>query len=173
MSTGLLITRLVVGALFAMHGSGKLFGWFRAGFGVAGTAGYLEGFGFRPGRQFAILVGSSEIAAGLMFGSGFLTPLAAGIIVGVMVTAARTDHAGKGPWIFNGGWEFVLTLGTVAVATAITGPGDASLDAALGLQLDGPRWAVAALVVGLLGAGAALATRGSAASSGRGLETAA
>jgi putative oxidoreductase len=159
MSTGLLALRVVVGVLFAMHGSGKLFGWFRAGFGAKGTAGYLEGFGFRPGLAYAYLVGASEVVAGVLFGTGFLMPLAGAIIVGIMLTAARTDHAGKGPWIFNGGWEFVLTLGTVALSAVSTGPGDVSVDSALGLALMGPQWAAASLVIGVLGAATVLVTR--------------
>lgn len=159
MSTGVLLLRLLVGLLFAMHGSGKLFSWFGAGYGLRGTAAYLEGFGFRPGAPYAVIVGASEIAAGVLFASGLLFPLAGAIIVGIMLTAARTDHAGKGAWIFNGGWEFVLTLGTVAVSAVSFGPGRASLDSLLGVDLAGPGWALGSLAFGVAGAAVVLATR--------------
>jgi uncharacterized membrane protein YphA (DoxX/SURF4 family) len=50
MDAGLLMARVIVGALMAAHGSQKLFGWFR-GYGVAGTGGFFEKLGFRPGRS--------------------------------------------------------------------------------------------------------------------------
>jgi putative oxidoreductase len=53
MDTGLLIARLVFGLLMAVHGFQKLFGWF-GGPGMSGTASFLEGLGFRPGRLFAV-----------------------------------------------------------------------------------------------------------------------
>ena len=52
MDTGLLLARLVFGGVMAAHGAQKLFGWF-GGYGIAGTGGYFESIGFRPGRFFA------------------------------------------------------------------------------------------------------------------------
>ena len=52
MDAGLLIARMVFGLLMAAHGSQKLFGWF-GGYGLAGTAGFFEQLGFRPGKLFA------------------------------------------------------------------------------------------------------------------------
>ena len=48
MEIGLLIIRVVVGALLVGHGSQKLFGWF-GGYGLKGTGAYMESFGLRPG----------------------------------------------------------------------------------------------------------------------------
>jgi len=50
MEVGLLIIRVVVGALLVGHGSQKLFGWF-GGYGLQGTGGYMESFGLRPARS--------------------------------------------------------------------------------------------------------------------------
>ena len=36
----------------AAHGAQKLFGWF-GGYGIAGTGGFFESLGFRPGRLLA------------------------------------------------------------------------------------------------------------------------
>jgi putative oxidoreductase len=77
-----------------------------------------------------------------------------------MFVAARTDHGGKGPWIFNGGWEHVVTNAAVALALAGTGPGRFSIDRALGLDLGGAGYLGAALVLALVSAGATLAVRG-------------
>jgi putative oxidoreductase len=60
MDTGLLLARVVVGLVMAAHGSQKLFGWF-GGYGLAGTGGFFEQLGFRPGRFFAMAAGTSEV----------------------------------------------------------------------------------------------------------------
>jgi putative oxidoreductase len=56
-SLGLLIIRLVFGLTFAGHGTQKLFGWF-GGHGLAGTSGFMESLGLKPGRPFAIVAGA-------------------------------------------------------------------------------------------------------------------
>jgi putative oxidoreductase len=150
----------VVGSLIVAHGLGKLGGWFKAGYGLDGTAGYLEGFGFRPGRFWAIVVGVTETSAGLLLATGFLTPLAGAAVAGTMFVAARTDHGGKGPWIFNGGWEHVVTNAAVGLALAGSGPGRFSIDRALGLDLASAGYFGAALALALVSAGATLAGRG-------------
>ncbi|MGH7128767.1 MAG: DoxX family protein [Planctomycetaceae bacterium] len=164
MDLALLVLRLVVGGLVAAHGLGKLAGWLRAGYGLRGTAGYLEGFGFRPGTFWAIVVGLTEAAAGIALVAGLLTPLAGAAIAGTMFVAARTDHGGKGPWIFNGGWEHVLTNAAAALAVVGVGPGRYSMDRALGLDLAGTGYFWAALGLALVTAGATLAVRGNRAS---------
>ena len=45
MSVGLLILRVIVGALFIGHGTQKLFGWF-GGHGLKGTGGFFASLGF-------------------------------------------------------------------------------------------------------------------------------
>ena len=105
MEIGLLIVRVVVGALLVGHGSQKLFGWF-GGYGLKGTGGYMESFGLRPGPLFAFAAGAAELTGGLAFGTGLLTPVAAAIVASTMLVASRTDHAGKGLWIYNGGFEY-------------------------------------------------------------------
>jgi len=143
----------------AGHGAGKLFGAFNAGYGIEGTAGFLETMGFRPGKRWAILHGAAELGAGAGLTAGLLTPLASAALIGVMAAAARTAHAGKGPWATNGGWEFPLTLGAVAATLAFTGPGRYSLDRLLGLNLKGTRAGLGAIALGLGSAAAAVALR--------------
>ena len=64
-SIGLLMLRLVVGLAMAAHGSQKLFGWF-GGHGLAGTGGFFEMLGFKPGRLFALAAGATEVLSGIL-----------------------------------------------------------------------------------------------------------
>ncbi len=158
MDTGMLLIRVTVGLLLLGHGAQHGLGWF-GGYGAEGTGTWLEGFGFRHGRRLAIFLGASEIVVGVLFASGFLVPLAAAGIVGIALAAAMTDHAGKGPWIWKSGYEYVLTLGVVAVAVVFAGPGAVSVDDLLGLGLSGTGWGLAAAVAGLASGFGVLALR--------------
>jgi len=158
MDLGLFLIRAVVGSLLAGHGIQKLFGRL-GGYGLAGTGGYLEALGLRPGKLFAAIAGAAELTGGVLFVIGLATPVAALLIVSTMFVAARTDHAGKGLWIFNGGAEYVLTVAAIVLAVVIIGPGGWSLDGALGLQTSGVANGVAALTVAVIGAAAILVLR--------------
>ncbi|HET9520207.1 MAG TPA: DoxX family protein [Candidatus Limnocylindrales bacterium] len=158
MDLGLLIIRVVVGGLIAGHGAQKLFGRLGGG-GIAATGGYLESMGLRPGRLLAALAGFSELTGGLLLAVGLLPPLAALLIVSTMAVAARTAHAGRGLWIFNGGAEYTLTVAAIAVGVAIVGPGALSADHSLGIRISGIESGVGALAGGLIGAAAILALR--------------
>ena len=61
MDAGLLLGGWCSGWLMAAHGAQKLFGWF-GGYGLAGTGGFFEQLGFRPGRLFATVAAVTEIA---------------------------------------------------------------------------------------------------------------
>ena len=78
-----------------------------------------------------------------------------------MLTAIHRVHLKNGPWLTNGGYEYNIVLIAAALALAEAGPGELSLDAALGRERSGPAWALAALAAGALGAVAVhlLATR--------------
>ena len=81
MELGLLVLRLVVGGLFAAHGAQKLFGWF-GGHGLAGTAGFFESIGLRPGRAMALGAGAAEFVGGLLLVVGLVTPAAGALLSG-------------------------------------------------------------------------------------------
>jgi putative oxidoreductase len=83
---------------------------------------------------------------------GLATPLAAATLIGVMTTAIRTVHLPNGPWAADNGYEYNLVLIAAVAALAGMGPGPLSLDARLGTEVHGDRWALAALAAGALGA---------------------
>ncbi len=91
MDSGILALRLVLGLLMAAHGSQKLFGWF-GGHGLAGTGGFFEGLGFRPGRAFAAAAATSEVGSGLLIALGLFGPVGPALMVSVMVVAAVSVH---------------------------------------------------------------------------------
>src|SRR2546430_13473371 len=98
---GLFVIRVVFGLVYAAHGSQKLFGWF-GGYGIAGTGGFFETIGFRPGKLFAALAGLGEFGGGLLLALGFLGPIGGALILSVMIVAAVTSHLGKGLFAMNG-----------------------------------------------------------------------
>jgi putative oxidoreductase len=158
MQVGLLLIHVVIGVLLAGHGAQKLFGIF-GGYGLEGTGGYMEGFGLRPGKAFGAAAGAAELSGGLLLAAGLFTPLAAALIAGTMFVAARTDHAGKGLWIFNGGAEYVLTVSAVVLGLAFNGAGAWSLDAAIGWHVSGLVWGLGALAAAAGGLFAILLTK--------------
>jgi len=134
MGGGLLLLRLVVGALLAGHGAQKLFGWF-GGPGLDGTSRMFGSLGRRPARGFALLGGLIEFAGGLLFAAGLVTPVVAGVLAAQMFAAILAMHWDKGIWNTNGGSEYPLVIASTALALAATGPG---------LQPGRAHWLVAA-----------------------------
>jgi putative oxidoreductase len=158
-SAGLLALRLVLGLGMAAHGSQKLFGWF-GGHGIAGTGGFFEMLGFRPGRLFAIAAGTTEFASGLLIALGFLGPIGPALMLSVMIVAALTVHWKNGYFAQANGVELTLMFAVGAVALAFTGFGDFSLDAVTGLTTYfSPAETIGALVLGVVGAVGNLAMR--------------
>ena len=145
-----LIIRLILGALFIGHGTQKLMGWF-GGYGPEGTGQFFESIGLRPGKRNAVAAGVSEAAGGALIALGLLTPVGAAMITGSMATAIRTAHAGKGPWVTDGGWEYPLVIIATMFALTEAGPGPLSLDRLLDSEKSGIAWALAALAAGLGG----------------------
>jgi len=155
MDLGRTALRLVIGPLFVGHGTQKLFGWF-GGHGLEGTGAFFEKLGLRPGKRHALAAGAAEAGGGALLTLGALTPVAAGLVTGTMITAIRKVHAPKGPWITNGGYEYNLTLIAAMLTLAEVGPGRPSVDAAVFPRLKGNGWALAQFAASA--AGAALLT---------------
>ncbi len=158
MDAGLLLIRVVLGAIMAAHGAQKLFGWF-GGHGLAGTGGWLESMGFKPARPYAAVNGVAEFGGGVLLALGLLTPLGAAAVAGVMFVAIATVHWSNGFFNTSGGYEFNLLITATAIALAITGPGEISFDYLAGWTLAGPTWGLSALGISAAAAGSVLAMR--------------
>lgn len=130
MNLAMLILRVGVGLTFAAHGYGKIF----QGGRIPGTAGWFDSMGMKPGKLHAWMAALTEISAGLLLALGFLTPLAAAGMVGVMVVAAWTVHRHNGFMIVREGWEYTFVLALVAASVATLGPMEWSVDSALGID---------------------------------------
>jgi putative oxidoreductase len=130
MHIGLLLIRLVVGLTMAGHGAQKLFGWF-GGYGPKGTGGFFEQIGIKPGVAMAVLAGLGELAGGLLFAAGLLTPVASALIVVIMLVAIVKLHVKNGFWVSANGFEYNLVLIAIAVGVALIGPGAYSVDSLL------------------------------------------
>jgi putative oxidoreductase len=131
MDTGLLVARLVFGAVMAGHGAQKLFGWF-GGYGIAATAGYFDSIGFRPGRAMAIAAGVGETASGLLVALGLFGAIGPAVMLSVMIVASSL-HWNNGLFAMSNGIELPLLYGAAAVALASAGYGLYSIDALLGI----------------------------------------
>ena len=151
MKLGRLLLRLIVGGYFFAHGTQKLFGWF-GGYGLDATAGMFESLGLRPGKRHATAAGIAETGGGAALLLGAATPLASSVLIATMITAIHRVHLEKGPWNTDQGYEYNLVLIAAVLALAETGPGSPSIDAARGNEKSGSKWALLALLLGVLGA---------------------
>jgi putative oxidoreductase len=131
----LLVLRVGAGLTLAAHGYAK---FFRGG-RIAGTARWFDSIGMRPGRINAYAAACGEIASGICLAAGLLTTFAGLGFVGLMTVAAITAHVKNGFFILKEGWEYVFILGLIGVTVATLGPGEWSIDNALGIadDLDG------------------------------------
>jgi putative oxidoreductase len=156
---GLLLIRVIFGLVFAAHGAQKLFGWF-GGYGIAGTGGWMESMGFRPGKTFAAAAGFGEFVGGLLFALGFLGPVGPALMLSVMLVASVTVHRKNGLFATTNGIELPLLYAAGAVGVALIGPGRYSLDAMLGdYWVTSPKVTWVILAIGLLGGIGNLALR--------------
>lgn len=158
MNAGLLFLRLLLAALLLGHTTQKMFGWFR-GAGLTKTAATFDVWGFRPGRQMAIMAACCETIGASSVSLGLLTPAGCAVVIGTMIVAAA-PNAANGLWAHLGGCEVPVTYCGIAIALAFIGPGRYSLDHAFGLNaLRDTGWSIAAVAVGVLAAIAPLVRR--------------
>jgi putative oxidoreductase len=133
MDIALLVIRVILGLAIARHGAEKLFGWF-GGYGIAGTAGFFEQLGWRPGKLFVLGAIGGELGGGLLTIFGLGGPIGPALIIMVMLVAIFSVHISKGFSQAKGGYE----LNTMYIAAALApafGLGAYSLDRALGLTI--------------------------------------
>lgn len=146
--TAVALLRLVVGLTLVAHGYNHL--WGRGG--LAGTTRWFGSLGLRPPKLHAVLSGAGELGAGSALVIGLLTPMAAAFVVGAMVIAGVTVHRRNGFFIFKDGYEYVLMIGVVCAVIGLLGPGTASVDRLLGIDVAGAIGLVIVVGLGVLGA---------------------
>ena len=127
------LIRFITGLILMPHGAGKLFGWF-GGRGIEGTAAGFAKMGLEPALPLAYVVGMTEFFGGLLIAIGLLTrPAAIGVVV-IMAVAVFQVHLKNGFFWFNGGYEYPLLWGVVALAIVFCGGGSISFDMKIGKE---------------------------------------
>ena len=128
------LIRVTTGLLLIPHGAQKLFGWF-GGYGLVATGQYFEStLGMSPGIVFATLAGLVEVFGGLALVLGLLTRPAA-LAVAVFMGVALSMHLPNGFFWTDGGIEYPLMWGLLAVAIFLRGGDEYSLDTRFGLRI--------------------------------------
>lgn len=145
----LLVIRVIAGVTIFVHGYNHLFGGGR----IPGTAKWFDSMGMKPnGTVHAYVATFTELGTGVLLVLGLLTPLGAAGVIGLMVVAGWTVHR-HNFLVFKEGFEYVMILATLCLVIGAIGPGQWSLDEAIGLREtinDGWTGAAIALGVGLV-----------------------
>lgn len=128
----LLALRLAVGLSLVPHGAQKLFGMF-GGYGISGTAQFLDSVGYSPGVLFATLIGVVEFFGGLAIAIGLFTRPAA-LAAMIFLLTAVTFHMGNGFFWTEAGFEYPLMWAVGCFYFFIRGAGPLSVDAKMGKE---------------------------------------
>ena len=121
---GLLLARVLLGAVLIVHGGQKLFSN-----GVEGTGAFFESMGVPAAQAAAAFAGTVELAGGILLVLGALTQLVAVLVVVVMAGAYLYVHQAAGIYAADGGWELVAVIGLAVAVFGLVGPGRYSVDA--------------------------------------------
>jgi putative oxidoreductase len=121
----LLLVRIIVGVIFAAHGSQKLFG----AFGGMGLTKTVEMMGGGP-LPYLVTIGEFFGGLGLIF--GFLTRFSAASLIVIMIGAISMVHGKNGLFLSfedpkRNGFEFCLALIGCLIPVLICGPGRFSI----------------------------------------------
>ena len=119
---GLAILRVVVGAIFIVHGGQKIFV-----FGFDGVAGAFGQMGIPMAEILGPFVALVEFFGGLALVTGLLTRLASLGLLSTMVVAILQVHLKNGFFVPNG-VEFPLSLVGSTALIALAGAGNFSID---------------------------------------------
>ena len=119
-----LMVRVVAGALLIPHGYQKLF----VPGVMDGTAGFLASLGLVPAGFWVWVLALIEFAGGILLVVGFLTRPVAAIVVGLMAVILFRVHLENGFFWNEGGFEYPLMWGIIALVILIRGAGDYSVD---------------------------------------------
>jgi putative oxidoreductase len=120
------LVRVTAGLLLVPHGAQKLFGWF-GGYGIEATGQFFATKLGLP-ASLAVAAGILEFFGGLLLAAGIATRLVAALIFGVMAVAVIQVHLPAGFFWTDGGYEYPLLWGIVALSFVIRGGGRYSID---------------------------------------------
>ncbi|MBI1201439.1 MAG: DoxX family membrane protein [Rhodopseudomonas sp.] len=127
------LVRVTIGLMLVPHGAQKLFGWF-GGYGVEATGQFFATKLGLP-ASLALLAGLIEFFGGLFLAVGLLTRPVAALVFGMMAVAVITVHIPAGYFWTDGGYEYPLMWGIVALAYVIRGGGRYSVDALIAREI--------------------------------------
>lgn len=116
---GLLILRVVTGAIFVAAGVGKFASGAETLKGVGSQLGVF-GITFAP-LVWGILAAASEAVGGVLLIIGAFTRWAAFFLLGTMIVAVAVKINGGGDFVKDVGYP--LTMAAVSMALIFTGPG--------------------------------------------------
>lgn len=125
-SLAMTVLRIVIGGLFLAHGAQKLFDW-----GPSGTGDSFEQMGAPLAQFTGPAVGVLELGGGALLVLGLFTRVLGALLTVDMLGAIFVVHGENGIFVDGGGYELVAALGAGALALAIGGAGDWSLDRAI------------------------------------------
>jgi putative oxidoreductase len=126
------LIRITTGLLLLPHGAQKLFGAF-GGYGLEATGQFFASKLGLP-ASLALIAGLIEFFGGIALALGFLTRPSAALIAGMMDVAVFAVHLGLGFFWTEGGFEYPLFWGIVALYFVIRGGGSYSLDHLIGYE---------------------------------------
>jgi putative oxidoreductase len=124
----LLILRLATGGMIFMHGYNHFLGGGR----LPGAGRWFNSLGIRPGLFHAWVTAVVEVGSGVLLVLGFLTPLAAAGVIGILSVALIVVHRKNGFFVLKEGWEYAGFIIAVSSVIGILGPGRWSVDHAIG-----------------------------------------
>ena len=120
------LVRVTAGLLLVPHGAQKLFGWF-GGYGIEATGQFFAAKLGLP-ASLAMTAGIIEFFGGLLLAAGIATRPVAALVFGLMAVAVVQVHLPAGFFWTNGGYEYPLLWGIVALSFVIRGGGRYSVD---------------------------------------------
>jgi putative oxidoreductase len=129
---GIAAIRFIVGVVFLVHGSQKLFV-----FGFGGVAGFFGQAGIPLPAVSAVVVTLVEFLGGLALIVGLFTRWAALLLAINMLVAVLAVHL-KAGFFLPHGFEYALTLLFANVGLALAGPGAFAVDNLLGKRHAAP-----------------------------------
>lgn len=126
------LLRVVVGFMFLMYGWDKFFG-----LGLGFWRDLFAAQGIPLADLAVVVVAVTEIAGGAALVLGFCARWAAALLAIDMLVAVLVVGLDGGFWVWDNGVSFPLALLAATLALVLTGPGEASLDQALGRRRKG------------------------------------